>query len=77
MPDMQQNPIYQKQSTHMKIAFQQGCVNDLQQFLLGFDGGDAIHKGRSAGLMIGVIQFLHQLTSFLKKLRVKVKRSKH
>lgn len=36
----------------MEIAFQQGGINDLQQLLFGFDGGSALHEGRSAGLMV-------------------------
>lgn len=51
----------------MEVALEQGGVNDLQQLLLGFDGGRAFHKWGGARLVIRVIQLLYQLASFLPK----------
>lgn len=51
----------------MEVALEQGGVNDLQQLLLGFDGGSAFHEWGGAGLVIGVIQLLYQLASFLQR----------
>lgn len=41
--------------THMEVALEQGGVDDLQQLLLGFDGGSAFHERGSARLVIRVI----------------------
>lgn len=49
----------------MEVALEQRGVNDLQQLLLGFDGGSAFHKRGGARLVIRVIQLLYQLASFL------------
>lgn len=54
-------------TTHMQVAFKQGGVDDLQQLLFGFDGGCAFHEWGGAGLVVGVIQLLDQLTSFLQR----------
>lgn len=39
----------------MEVALEQSGVNDLQQFLLGFDGGSAFHERGGARLVIRVI----------------------
>lgn len=51
----------------MEVALEQGGVDDLQQLLLGFDGGRALHERGSARLVIRVIQFLYQLAPFLQR----------
>lgn len=51
--------------THMKVAFEQGGVNDLQQLFLGFDGRSPFHERGGARLVIRVIQLLYQLAAFL------------
>lgn len=43
----------------MEVALEQGGVNDLQQLLLGFNGGSAFHERGGAGLVIRVIQLLY------------------
>lgn len=51
----------------MQVALEQGGVDDLQQLLLGFNGGSAFHKRGGARLVIRVIQLLYQLASFLRR----------
>lgn len=57
------------QRTHVEVALEQGGVDDLQQLLLGLDGGSAFHERGRAGLVVRVIQLLHQLASFLPRPR--------
>ena len=54
----------------MEVTLEQGSVDDLQQLLLGLDGGSAFHERGRAGLVVGVVQLLHQLASFLPRPRM-------
>ena len=49
----------------MKVALEQGGVNDLQQLFLGFDGRSPFHERGGTRLVIRVIQLLYQLAAFL------------
>lgn len=57
----------------MEVALEQGGVDDLQQLLLGFDGGSAFHERGSARLVIRVIQLLYQLAPFLQRPKCGIK----
>ena len=48
----------------MQIAFQQGSVNDLKEFLATLDGRSAFHQWRGGG-GVRVIQLLDKMTAFL------------
>ena len=50
----------------MKVALEQGGVNDLQQLFLGFDGRSPFHERGGTRLVIRVIQLKARLkTSFI------------
>lgn len=50
--------------TYMQVAFQQGRVDDLQQFLAAFDGGRTFHERGSRG-GVRVVELLYQVAAFL------------
>lgn len=48
----------------MQVTFQQGGIDDLQEFFAALDGGRALHERRRCR-RIRVIQLLHKVAAFL------------